>query len=108
MGLRAEITALNKNLYKDQSLGWVTITHPFHPLQGRCLEVFCRKQEVFLLKDPSRQCKIAVPREWTDKSDPDPYQSLTYSCPTLSIPHLLQLVEFLGALNQTQPKKEKA
>lgn len=103
---QAELTALNKNQSENRSLGWVTITHPFHPLQGKRLEVsyFYRKQEAFLLKDPSYKNTI-IPRDWTDRADPDPCQSLTQSCSTLSIPNLLHLVDFLGILKKAKPQK---
>ena len=108
MGLsRAEITALNEN----QPIEWVTITHPFHPLRGRRLEVYSssRKREVFFLKDLFRQGKIVIPRDWTDKADPDPYQSLSLTShpPPLSLPHLLQLIDFLGILKQAKSQKNK-
>ena len=91
-------------------MGWVTITHPFHPLRGRRLEVFSfsRKRDVFLLRDPSRQSKILLLRDWTDMADPGLYQSLPRSAPTLSVPHLLQLVDFLNVLNKAKSQKTKA
>ena len=100
-----QVTALSEN----QSLGWVTITHPFHPLRGKRLEVFSfsRKRDVFLLRDPSRQSKILLLRDWTDRADPGLYQSLSCSTPTLSVPHLLQLVDFLDVLNKAKSKSQK-
>lgn len=44
---------------------------------------------------------IAIPRDWTDKATPNPYQALTNSSPTLSFFHLEQLVELLTNLDKT-------
>lgn len=92
-------------------MGWATITHPFHPLRGMRLEIiYCSsyKGEIFVLKDTSRHRTIAVPSDWTDRANPDPYHSLLDSSPILSLPHLLQLMDFLDVLNQAQYKKLKA
>lgn len=45
---------------------------------------------------------IAIPREWTDRADPNPYQDTTDSTAILSFLHLQQLadlVEILTSVN---------
>ena len=57
----------------NNHLGWVTITHPFHPLRGQKFEVlFTRSlidKKIFSLKNPSGGT-FAVPHEWTDREGP--------------------------------------
>jgi len=45
---------------------------------------------------------VVVPRDWTDKADPDPYQDITNFAPILSYFHLHQLAELVDTLSQTK------
>jgi hypothetical protein len=49
---------------------------------------------------------IAVPRDWTDKGDPDPYALLSRPSPVLSFIHLEQLVDLVNALTLTTVDKK--
>lgn len=102
---RSEVTALKANRY----LGWATVTHPFHPLRGMRFEILeCRtlnQQDIFSLKDTPYGSVRAVLREWTDRANPDPYESLHGSPPLLSFIHLYQLTDFIKILQKTKPKE---
>jgi hypothetical protein len=77
--------------YKNH-LGWVTITHPFHPLRGQKFEVlFTRSlidKKIFSLKNPSGGT-FAVPHEWTDHENPLSQATI------LSAQSLLALLELI-------------
>lgn len=94
-----ELTALKSNKYS----GYATITHPFHPLKGECFQILSTKnfnnKDILSLK--TLYGAIAIPRDWTDKANPNPYQALTNLSPTLSFFHLQQLVELLTNLDKT-------
>ena len=49
---------------------------------------------------------IAIPRDWTDKADPNPYLSFSNSPPILSFTHLQQLADLVNTLNQTHVNKK--
>ena len=88
-------------------MGWVTITHPFHPLRGMRFEALpCdwNKQDSFVLKGVATG-RVIIPRDWTDRADPDPYQFLAPSPPALSLSHLLQLADFVDVIDQVKSKK---
>jgi hypothetical protein len=79
-------------------------------LCGRRLKILTfktfNKQDILSLQLPAQdQCKagvgvIAVPRDWTDKADPNPYQDITNFTPILSYFHLHQLTELVDTLSQ--------
>jgi hypothetical protein len=54
-------------------LGFVVITHPFHPLSGQRLEVLFVKrrgvERVFVCAGGVAG-RVTVPRSWTDRGDP--------------------------------------
>jgi hypothetical protein len=97
-----ELTALKSNKYS----GWTTITHPFHPLSGKRFEILStktfNKRDILSLKAPGHRTGIiAIPRDWTDKADPDPYLCLSSSPPILSFIHLQHLADLVNMLKQT-------
>jgi hypothetical protein len=101
-----DVTALKSNRY----LGYATITHPFHPLRGMRFEIlFCRTfndRDIFSLKDTPEGIVPTIPRDWTDRADPDPYQFLCdYHFPTLSLLHLVHLADLINVLKQTKSQK---
>ena len=53
----------------NSSLGWVTITHPFHPLSQQRFDVLKRRRvsgkETLIIRHPERGT-LAVAQEWTD------------------------------------------
>ncbi|MGV9870957.1 DUF5372 family protein [Rhodococcus koreensis] len=54
-------------------MGFVTVTHPFHPLRGRRLEVLFVKRRagdsVFVCSGGVGG-QMTVPRSWTDRGEP--------------------------------------
>jgi hypothetical protein len=100
---RLELTALKSNQYS----GWATITHPFHPLRGQRFKVLSTKtfkHRDILSLEGTKQGTIGIPRDWTDKSDPNLFRSLIEPPPILSFSHLLQLVELIAFLNEADSK----
>ena len=104
---RSELTALKSKKHS----GWTTITHPFHPLCGKRFEILFNKtfnkRDILSLKILDyRTGTIAVPREWTDKADPNPYLCLDKPMPILSFTCLQQLADLINVLNQTTTRKQ--
>jgi hypothetical protein len=48
---------------------------------------------------------FSVPREWTDRADPDPLHFFSVTPPILSFAHLIQLSDFVRVLKQGKSKK---
>jgi len=84
----------------NKGSGLAIITHPFHPLLGQSFEILSTRKvsgrEVFSLRSTARSGLLAIPREWTDKADPDPYKVLPTPPPILSFPQLQLLTEFIN------------
>jgi Family of unknown function (DUF5372) len=82
-------------------LGWVTISHPFHPLKGQKFEVlFVRslpEKKILSLKNPSGGT-FAVPHEWTDRESPLSQATI------LSAQSLLMLAELIQKLKDEVDK----
>jgi hypothetical protein len=92
-------------------LGWVEISHPFHPLRGRRFEVLKKRRvagvDTLILRELERGT-LSVPREWTDWANPSPYDSLTLPPRRLAADCLFELVALLDALRPAPPPPEKA
>ncbi len=88
---------------------YATITHPFHPLRGRCFKVLSSKTfnncDILSLQGTPRGV-IAIPREWTDKADPHPSDFLPEPYPILSFVHLQQLADLILILNQARSREK--
>ena len=102
---RLPLTALKSNQYS----GWATITHPFHPLQGKRFEIVSNKtfknRDILSLKTSIQGTgTIAIPREWTDKADPELY---VHSTSRLSVPCLQQLADLVNTLTKVPTKKRR-
>jgi Family of unknown function (DUF5372) len=56
-------------------LGWAEITHPFHPLHGRCFPILKTRRvsgsDTLVLRGTAMGT-FAVPRQWTDQGDEEP------------------------------------
>lgn len=82
--------------------GYVTITHPFHPLQGQQLKIISTRKwdgrDIFSLQTEAMG-SIAISRDWTDKADPGLYADLLDQEPILSVAHLVSLSELLHQLD---------
>ena len=83
--------------------GYATITHPFHPLQGKRLKILSTrkqgKQDIFSLTAEGIGI-IAVLRDWTDRADPSPYVDLLEQPPILSVEHLITLSDLFSDLDE--------
>src|SRR5215472_16822568 len=103
---RLEQTALEPH----SPLGWVEISHPFHPLRGRRFEVLKKRRvagvDTLILRELERGT-YSVPRAWTDWADPSPYDSLTLPPHRLAADFLFELVALLDALRPAPPPSEK-
>lgn len=49
---------------------------------------------------------IAVPRDWTDKADPNPYRTLDVPLAFLSFTHLQQLADLISILEQARVQQK--
>ncbi len=97
------MSRLNRTTHiSNRYLGYVTITHPFHPLQGQRLEILSTRKwgekDIFSLQTEAMGT-IAVARDWTDKTDPGFYAELLEQEPILSVAHLVSLSELLNQLD---------
>ncbi len=85
------------------------ITHPFHPLQGQSFQILTTRKiagrEAFSMK--TSQGVLSIPREWTDKADPDPYRFLLTPPPILSFTQLRLMANLINdlSLNNLSPKE---
>ena len=75
-------------------MGWVTVTHPFHPLSGKRFRVLKTRRvggrEVLSLFDEGHGTR-ALPREWTDYAPPAPYATALPAPPILDALCLVKL-----------------
>jgi hypothetical protein len=81
--------------------GCAEITHPFHPLHGKSFPIlksrFVAGIETLILQDSSRGT-FAVPKEWTDRADPSPHNSLHNQASLFAAHCLLALVALVQEL----------
>ncbi|MGH9162765.1 MAG: DUF5372 family protein [Vicinamibacteraceae bacterium] len=94
-------TALGSNKH----LGWAEITHPFHPLRGRRFAVL-KVRRVSGVETLSLRSDFggpsSVPREWTDRAEPSPYEGLPVGTLIFDFRCLLELAELLDAVRRSQ------
>jgi hypothetical protein len=74
-------------------------------LKGQRFKILSNKsfnhRDIFSLQTFTQgTCTLAIPREWTDKADPNPYQDTLDSAPTLSFVHLQHLADLVSILSQ--------
>ncbi|MGH3432608.1 MAG: DUF5372 family protein [Thermocrispum sp.] len=61
-------------------MGFVVVTHPFHPLRGQRLEVLYVKRrggDTVLVCSGGVSGQITVPQAWTDRGEPSQTHRLT-------------------------------
>src|SRR5271166_2872387 len=87
----------------------VKITHPYHPLRGNSYPLIKSKKweqrDLLSLLVPGRGT-ICVPRDWTDRADPDPYEGQRAGL--LSYERLVELRELVSTLKPGLPRKKKS
>ena len=81
--------------------GCAEITHPFHPLHGKSFPILKTRSvagiETLILLGSSRGT-FSVPKEWTDRADPSPHNSLNEPAPLFDGHCLLALVTLIQEL----------
>jgi hypothetical protein len=86
-----------------QPSGWVTVTHPFHPLSGKRFQILKMGRvvgrEALSLFDEEHGT-VVIPRDWTDQASPSPYTSGLESPPILDPVCLLQLRALCNAIQK--------
>jgi hypothetical protein len=91
-------------------LGYATITHPFHPFQGKRFKILSTKKQadkdIFSLH-AEEIGTIAILRDWTDRADLSPYVDLLEQPPILSVEHLFTLSALLSNLDELSRSKSK-
>ena len=87
----------------NEHLGWVTVTHPFHPLHGQQFAVLKERlvgSVPTVVLRGSSQGTFAVPCEWTSRSVP-------FDRPTVfDAAKLLRLSELIAEVSTSKCKKE--
>jgi hypothetical protein len=82
-------------------LGSAEICHPFHPLKGQRFLVLKERRvagiDTLILRNTERG-SFAVPKEWTDRATPSPYEALGLTPGRLEIQFLLDLVTLVEQL----------
>lgn len=93
---------LQSTTLEDSELSeWAEITHPFHPLCGEKFPILrsrkLEQRDVLSLKG-SHRGTIIVPREWTDKADPNPYGCLDSPASILSYECLCAVADIVATI----------
>jgi len=88
----------------NQVLGYITITHPFHPFSGRKYKVLKKRKvsgEMTLLLQCPLRGSFAVLEEWTDAyTVPENNENTNQE---ISIDALLGLCELVNKIKQADP-----
>ena len=81
-----------------KDLGCITITHPFHPFSGKRFKILKIRKvsgiDTYIVQG-TEQGTFAIPRDWTDHADPDPFNELDIAKPILSFHCLFLLVDLV-------------
>jgi hypothetical protein len=84
-------------------LGWVTITHPFHPLSQQRFSVLKRRRvsgvETLIIRHPDRG-SLAVAEEWTDWAHPSIAGDIELQNTLLEFESLLELADLVKQLRK--------
>ncbi len=85
-----------------ESLGWATITHPFHPLKGQRFWILKTRhfsgQDTLILQGTT-QGTVTVLRDWTDQASPSIQCRANFPSPLLhDVDRLLELAELVRDL----------
>jgi hypothetical protein len=101
--LRSKQTALDSNCH----LGWVEITHPFHPRCGHRFKLLTSKNvsgtDILSLRDEDGSLH-RISREWTSLATPSPFSPTSFAI--LHFEFLLKLAVFLEGLDHAGIEKE--
>ena len=88
-------------------LGWAEICHPFHPLRGQRFQILKQRRaagiDTFLLRDPDHGT-FSIVREWTDRADLSPYDSLDLPPRRFDADSLFELATLVEQLTKPEQK----
>ena len=88
----------------NSSLGWATITHPFHPLSQQQFSVLKRRRvsgvQTLIIRHPDRG-SFAVAEEWTDWGQPSTAGDAEFQNTLLEFESLLELADLVKQLLKT-------
>jgi hypothetical protein len=91
-------------------LGSAAITHPYHPLRGQQFPLLKIRRiggvETVILHGIDGT--FAVPLAWTDRAEPNPWQTIGINPPLFSAQSLVSLVELLDLLSARDDNGGKA
>ena len=100
---RSKQTALDSNCH----LGWVEITHPFHPLRGHRFRLLKSENvsgtDILSLRDEDGSLH-RISQEWTSLATPSPFSPTSFAI--LHFEFLLKLAGFLEELDHADVEKE--
>jgi len=86
-------------------LGWVTITHPFHPLSQQQFSVLKRRRvsgvQTLIIRHPNRG-SFAVAEEWTDWGQPSIAGDIELQNTLLEFESLLELADLVKQLTKAE------
>ena len=81
-----------------KDLGSIIVTHPYHPFTGKRFKILKIRKvsgiDTYIVQD-TEQGTFAIPRDWTNHADPDPYDDLDIANPILSFHCLFLLVDLI-------------
>jgi len=81
------------------------VTHPFHPLYGRKLELVLSRhnwREHWASFYDDRGRLVSLPTSWTSLGDVDPFKDLSNGCSQFRPVDLLLLVELIEGIKDAQ------
>ena len=88
-------------------MGWAEIRHPFHPLRGQRFQILKQRRtagiDTFLLRDPDHGT-FSIAREWTDRANPSPYDSLELPRRWFDADSLFELTTLIEQLTKPEQK----
>jgi hypothetical protein len=93
--------------HSSEDLGWVEITHPFHPLSGQRSTILTKRNvsgiQTLILRGTS-QGSFSVPLDWTDQAPTTVSATNDGDAPRLDFACLLELSDLLGKVSPGQNK----
>jgi hypothetical protein len=92
-----------KALDNKKDLGCIAVNHPFHPFRGQRFKILKIRKvsgiDTYIVQGTD-QGTFAIPRDWTDHADPDPYNELNIGSPILSVHCLFLLITLIKKLKK--------
>jgi hypothetical protein len=91
-----------------KDLGCIIITHPYHPFSGKRFKILKIRKvsdiDTYIVKGTEKGT-FAIPRDWTDHADPDPYDELKNMIkPILSFHCLFLLIDLVEIMKKNEKR----